>query len=729
MQDITTRRSFVEKLGHAAYHRRWWVVGGWIAGLAIAFALVAGVGGTFADSFKIPGSESQQAIDLLQQNFSAQSGGSGQVVFKADPGLQDAVVRPRIEAILAEAATLPGVTGVDSPYNASDNISPDGTIGFATVRYDRQVSDIPLADAEQLLELVERSAGDGLAVELGGEIARVVEVGEPGSSELIGVLAAAVILVVAFGSIVAMSVPIITAVVSLGGAIALISLAANVLDMSSFVTTFAAMIGLGVGIDYSLLVITRFREGLHNYRSVEDSVAIAVGTAGRSVLFAGIVVMIAMLGLNTIGIPFVGALGTAAAIVVGMSVLAALTLLPAVLSILGHGVDRLTIPFFASRQADHHDSVWYRLSLSIQRRPLIFAGAALGLLALLIVPFFSLTTGFADAGNNDPALHSRRAYDLLTEGFGPGFNGPLTVVVDISRGSTANVDDVVGALEADPGIAGVNPPVYNAAGNTAIITAYPTTSPQDPATTDLVRHLRRDVTRPLNDSYDVFIAGATGITIDFSSRVGERTPIFFAVVIGLSALLLMMVFRSVVIPLTAAAMNLLSVGAAYGVLVAIFQWGWLAEPLGIQQTGPVESFLPMMLFAILFGLSMDYEVFLVSRIREEYVAGADTSRAVALGLSSTARVITSAALIMIAVFGSFVLGDERVIKMFGIGLATAIFIDATIVRMLLLPALMELLGPANWWLPRRLAAVIPQINIEGPAHLTRASERAPATID
>ncbi len=637
-------------------------------------------------------------------------------------------MRPRIEAVLAEAATLPDVAGVTSPYDNAGNVSEDGAVAFGTVQYATQLTEIEPADAEQLVELIERASGDGLVVELGGEIAQIAERPEPASSELIGIAAAALILVVAFGSIVAMGVPIITAVVSLGGAIALITLSASVLDMSSFVTTFAAMIGLGVGIDYSLLVITRFREGLHSERTVEDSVAIAVDTAGRSVVFAGLVVMIAMLALNAIGIPFVGALGTAAAIVVGMSILAAVTLLPAVLAILGHNVDRLTIPLFASKQSNHHESGWYRLSHAIQRRPIVFAAAALALLAVLIVPFFSLNTGFADAGNKSPELHSRRAYDLLTEGFGPGFNAPLTVVVDISSGTRENVDEVSNALAADPGIEGVKPPIFNEAGDTAIITAYPSTSPQDEATTDLVHHLRDDVMRPLTQGapYDVYLAGATATTIDFSGRVGERTPLFFAIVLGLSAILLMMVFRSVVIPLTAATMNLLSVGASYGVLVAIFQWGWLAEPLGINQTGPIESFLPMMLFAILFGLSMDYEVFLVSRIREEYVGGRNTSNAIAMGLSSTARVITSAALIMIAVFGSFVLGDERVIKMFGIGLATAIFIDATIVRLLLLPALMELLGSANWWLPRRLAAVLPRISVEGPSH---APEPAPAVLD
>ena len=494
-------------------------------------------------------------------------------------------------------------------------------------------------------------------------------------------------------------------------------------------TTFAAMIGLGVGIDYSLLVITRFREGLHSGRTVNDSVAIAVDTAGRSVLFAGLVVMIAMLGLNAIGIPFVGALGTAAAIVVGMSILAAVTLLPAVLSILGHNVDRLTIPFFASKQSDHHESVWYRLSHAIQRRPIIFAAAAFALLAVLIVPFFSLSTGFADAGNNSPELHSTARVRPADRGLRRRGSTPRSRSSSTSRAARRrDVDAVSQALAADPGIASVKPPILNEAGNTAIITAYPTTSPQDEATTDLVHHLRDDVMRPLtaDASYDVYLAGTTATTIDFSGRVGERTAA---------------VLRHRHRPERARADGRVPLGGhpdhrgddepAVGRRVLRRAGGDLpvglaGGPLGIDQTGPIESFLPMMLFAILFGLSMDYEVFLVSRIREEYVGGRDTSNAIAIGLSSTARVITSAALIMIAVFGSFVLGDERIIKMFGIGLATAIFIDATIVRLLLLPAVMELLGGANWWLPRRLAAVIPHISVDGPS---RAPEPAPVIAD
>jgi RND superfamily putative drug exporter len=716
----------IERLGHAAYHRKWWIVGAWVAGLVAAGGLAATTGGAFADSFTIPGTESQAAIDLLEDRFPAKSGGSGQLVFEAEAGIDDPAITERIQGILADAAQLPGVTGVSSPYESPDDVSESGTIAFATVEYESQVSELPEEDAHALVELVEASAGDGLVVEVGGEIAQRIEQGEPGSSELIGIAAAAVILVIAFGSVIAMGVPIVVALVSLGGAIALITLLANFLPMSSIVTTFAAMIGLGVGIDYALLVITRFREGLHGGRTVEDAVAIAVGTAGRSVLFAGAVVMIAMLGLNAIGIPFVGGLGTAAAVVVGMTILAAMTLLPAVLSILGHRVDSWTIPFFATRETDHHRSIWYRLSIAIQRRPWLFAGAAGGFLLLLIVPVLSLETGFADAGNNDESLHSRRAYDLLTEGFGPGFNGPLTVVVDVARGGADSVDGIAAALADTPGVDSVGAPIFNGAKDTAIITLYPTTAPQADATSELVHHLRDTVlpAATANTGADAFVTGATAANIDFTGKVSARTPLFFAIVIGLSFVVLMMVFRSVVIPVTAAIMNLLSVGAAYGVLVAIFQWGWLAGPLGIDQTGPVEAFLPMMLFAILFGLSMDYEVFLVSRIREEHVNGADTSHAVAMGLSSTARVITCAALIMIAVFGSFVLGDERVIKMFGIGLATAIFIDATVVRLLLVPAVMELLGSANWWLPSKLARVLPHINVEGPAHLRPTHEPA-----
>ena len=442
-------------------------------------------------------------------------------------------------------------------------------------------------------------------------------------------------------------------------------------------------------------------------------------------------VVIALLGLTVIGIPFIAALGVAAAIVVGISVLAALTLLPAVLSILGRKVDALSVPFFQSKETGHEKSFWFKLSQAIQRRPWWFVGASAIVLGAFTIPFFSMHMAFTDAGNNAPSTHTRKAYDLLAQGFGRGFNGPLAVVVDLGPNGKAAVPELSAALSKAPDVDRVEAPSYNKAGDTAIITVYPDTAPQDSATNTLVGNLRHDVIPSVTDHADLkaYVAGSTAATIDVSDRISSRTPIFFAMVIGLSFLVLMMVFRSVVVPITAAIMNLLSIGGAYGIIVAVFQFGWGASLFGIQQKGPIESFLPMMMFAIVFGLSMDYEVFLVSRIKEEHTMGRGTPDAIAYGLSSTARVITSAALIMIAVFGSFALGDQRVIKEFGIGLAAAVFLDATVVRLLLVPAIMELLGEANWWLPRGLDRLLPHINIEGPALGSNATTPEAAAAD
>jgi len=714
------KRSFFDALGHIVYRHKWKVVVTWVAALGLLVAAMIAWQGSYSTSFSIPGSDSQRAADLLAQKFPAQSGSNSELVFHtapSAPALTAPDIKARVESLVARAKTLPGVTAVTSPFDGSSALSADGHTAFATVSYAHDAAALPASEPAALVSFIEASTGNGLTVEGGGAVVAQTESGGPASSELIGIAAAAVILVIAFGSIVAMGVPILTALLSLGASFAVLGIATRFLDMSSFTPSFASMIGLGVGIDYALLVITRYREGLHRGWTVESAVTGAVTTAGRSVLFAGAIVMIAMLGLNLIGIPFVAALGTAAAIVVGLSVAAALTLLPAMLSILGHKVDALAIPLLHTRETAHERSIWFRLSRAIQRKPYWFAGAATLLLTVLALPVLTMHTAFTDAGNNAPTTHTRRAYDLLAQGFGPGFNGPLAVVVDVSAGGRAALPALESALANTPNVDRVSAPAFNAAGDTAILTVFPKTAPQASATAALVSRLRGEVIPAATgrSNMKVYVAGATAATIDVSNRIASRTPIFFAMVIGLSFVVLMSVFRSVLIPVKAAVMNLLSIGGAYGIVVAIFQLGWGASLLGIQQKGPIESFLPMMMFAILFGLSMDYEVFLVSRIKEEHAAGRKTSDAIAYGLSSTARVITSAALIMIFVFGSFILGGERVIEEFGIGLASAVFIDATIVRLLLVPAVMEILGEANWWLPRGLDRLLPHIHVEGPA--------------
>jgi RND superfamily putative drug exporter len=712
---VHVRNSWFAAWGRWTARHPWRVIAGWIGVVSVLVALMIGFGGDYQGEFAIPGTESQRAADLLAERFPAESGRDARIVFQSDGSVNDPAIRQQIEAVLDQARSLAGLIELRSPYETSAAISADGRTAFATLQFPDDESS---GYANALIDLVERSGGPGLTVEAGGPIVEQGEQGDLGASELIGISAAAVILVLAFGSLVAMGVPIITALVSLGASFALLGIINRFVGMDQFTPSFAAMIGLGVGIDYALLVITRFRESLHRGMSPVAAVTVAVDTAGRSVLFAGTVVVIAMLGLSLIGIPFVAALGIAAALVVALAVLTGLTLMPAVLALLGARVDSWSIPMLRTHEASPETSVWYRFSHLVQRKPAIFAIAGVAVLLTLATPILDMSTSFTDAGNGSTKLHSRRAYDLLKEGFGPGFNGPLTIAVDLTGSAGSQLDDLRAELASARDVREVTEARVNEAGDTAVLIVYPNSGPQDSSTNSLIRALRSDVIPSWSRTSGgkAYITGMTATTIDLSNRITARTPLFFVMVIGLSFVVLAAVFRSIVIPATAAIMNLLSIGAAYGVVIAVFQWGWLAGPLGINVTGPIETFLPMMMFAILFGLSMDYEVFLVSRIREEYKAGRWTSEAIATGLSSTARVISSAALIMIAVFGSFVLGSDRVIKEFGLGLSAAIFLDATIVRLLLVPAVMGVLGNLNWWLPGALDRVLPAFDVEGHAN-------------
>jgi RND superfamily putative drug exporter len=715
-----TNEDILARWARVAVRHRGKVVLAWIAGLVGLIVLAQTIGGRFANSFEIPGTESQRATDLLKQRFPQQAGDSATIVLQADAGLRDQATQDRVTALLEQAKGLPGVVGVGSPYAQGGDgaLSGDGTIGFATVHYAEKASELPKSDAKALLKLVDHASGNGLSVEAGGQVVQEVEQTPPGSSELIGIVFAIVILLIAFGSVVAMGLPLATALIGLGASFGMLGLAARFLSLPNFTTEFAALIGLGVGIDYALLVVTRFREGLHSGLSVEDAVARALGTAGRSVLFAGSVVCIALLGLLCVGIPFVGALGEGAAAVVATAVLVALTLLPALLAFAGHRIDSWRLPFINASTGANRSGFWYRFAHLTQRRPVFWFLGALTVLVLLALPFLRMQLGSSDAGNGPTSLHSRRAYDLLAQGFGPGFNGPLTVAVDLQEADSGQgaLDALHSAVAAVPGVARVSPPIANQGGDAAIVQVTPATSPQDKATETLIHHLRHDVIPAAlaGSGAHAYVTGPTAAFGDISDRITSRLPLFFAAVIGLSCLLLMAVFRSVVVAVKAAIMNLLSIGAAFGVVVAVFQWGWFSGVVGVRQ-GPIESFLPMMLFAILFGLSMDYEVFLISRVREEYLRSGRNSESVAHGLSVTARVITAAAAIMIAVFGSFVLGNERVIKEFGLGLAVAILVDATIVRLVLVPATMELLGDRNWWLPGWLGRILPRLDLEGEA--------------
>ena len=710
----TAKPSTLERWARFTHRRRGTILGLWVVAVAVLMFGMRQYGGEFTGDFSLPGSESQRALDLLEGRFPARAGAEADLLFKDARGMNAPEAKAIADQVISELAANELIAEVESPYENPAFISRDGTIARAVLRFNGRQDDIDSAAAKEIMNIVDAYNGkDGVRVEVGGDAIMFNEQPEFGS-EMLGMLAAVVILMIAFGSVVAMGLPIASALFGLFSGFASIALLANFLGFPEFSGQFAAMIGIGVGIDYSLLVVTRFREGLHAGRPVEDSVVMAVTTAGKSVIFAGVVVAIAFLGLFVMGLPFIAMLGTSGAIVVLLAVVVALTITPALLSLVGHRIDSWKVPFLHQTEGVDPSSLWYRLSRRIQRHPLPFALAAAGTLLVMASPLLVMDLGFTDAGNGSTELHSRRAYDLLAEGFGPGFNGPIVAVVDLGEDAKESVQEALAVIAKDPGVAAVSPPFFNEGGDTAVFSIFPTTKPQSDHTTDLVNRLRSDVLPGLETGgADYYLSGSTGFNIDAANQIQERMPLLFLGVIGMSFILLTAVFRSVVIAIKAAIMNLLSIGAAYGVLVAIFQWGWGGNLIGVDK-GPVEVFLPMMMFAILFGLSMDYEVFLISRIREEYLNGADTPTAVANGLTATARVITAAAAIMVTVFLAFVLGPDRVIKEFGIGLATAILVDATIVRLFLVPSTMELLRDANWWMPKWLDRLLPDINVDGP---------------
>ena len=701
-------------------HRRITVLG-WI-GILVVCALAAGAAGaTFKSNFDLPSSDSQRALDLLKTRFPGQSGDNATIVFHTTPGpVTQPAVRARIQAMFARVATLPHVRGVVSPYapgraGGGAAIAPEGHTAFGTVQFDRRAIDLPKAAVLRVIDTARGAGGNGIQVELGGTtIQNAQRTDRQGASEGIALLAAIVILLLTFGSVVAMGLPIITALVALGTGLSLVTLATHVFDTSNFTPALAAMIGLGVGIDYALFIVTRFRAGLRDGLDVDDAVLNAMDTSGRAVLFAGATVVIALLGMFALGVSFLYGPAVASSLAVLLTMTASLTLLPAMLSKIGRRVDRWRVPGFG-RQKPAGTGFWYRWSRLIQRRPWPAAIVSAALLIVLAIPVFSIQLGSADAGTDPSSTTTRRAYDLLAAGFGPGFNGPLQIVAELPRqGAVADLPALRAAVARQPGVVRVTPARVNPAGNTALLLAYPTTSPQSVKTKDLVDRLRSDTIPAIARTTGIraHVGGTTAIFEDFAAYLNSKLPLFIGIVVALSALLLMVVFRSVLVPLKAVAMNLLSIGASFGVVVAIFQWGWLAGVIGVDRTAPIQAFLPVMVFAIVFGLSMDYEVFLMSRIHEEWVRGRNASEAVASGLAHTGRVITAAATIMVCVFASFALGDDLTVKLFGIGLAVAVFLDAFVIRTALVPAIMYLLGEKAWWLPRWLDRVLPRVGVE-----------------
>jgi len=670
------------------------------------------VGSAYSDSFTLPKTESKTALDLVSQYLPSQKGDSIQVVFASKQG---PLTAQEIDPINAKIASLQHVSAVDSPFSGrSQSVSKDGTIAFSTVHLDVHGRDMKKADVVAIINTAKSFSNSSLQVELLGSVIQQMSQAKPGSSVGIALLAAAIILLITFGSVVATVVTLFVAVVGLGISSSAVSLFSHIFSTAQFAPILASLVGLGVGIDYALFIVTRFRQGIHGGMSVEDAVKTAVRTSGRAVLFAGIIVCIALLGLFTVGVSFLYGVAVAAALSVLITMTAAVTLLPALLSMVGKGVDRLSIPGRRKLTHDIETGGWARWSSAIQRRPILWSVAATLVLIVLCIPALSIRLGSADSGNDAKGTTTRTAYDLLAKGFGAGYSGPLSLVASIPSGADTSVlTTLASTLAADKDVAQVVPAFITPDKSLGIITVYPKSSPQSAATTDLIDRLR-NATIPnalRNSQIHVYVGGVVAIFVDFGNALSSKLPIFIGSVVLLSFLLLMVLFRSLVIPLKAAVMNIFSIGAAFGVVVASFQWGW-AEPILGTHGGPIEAFLPIMLFAILFGLSMDYEVFLVSRIQEEWLASGDNSAAVRRGLAATGGVITAAATIMFSVFAAFVFGGQRIIQEFGIGLAAAVLFDATVIRSALVPALMQWWGKANWWLPSWLEKILPKIKVE-----------------
>ncbi|GCB45829.1 MMPL family transporter [Streptomyces sp. NL15-2K] len=717
--------------------RRLVVVVLWLLALGGVTAGAAVTGSAYSNDYKVPGTESGRATQLLQDGFPGLGGDSDTVVWHTTSGtVRAADVEQTMTRTLDRIAALPGVVAVSGPYDdqGAGRISEDGHTAYATVTFDDPAQDIHASEARAVVRAAKGAETDGLQVELGGSAIGLTESSGGHLAEVVGVAVAAVVLFLAFGSLAASLLPIATALVGVGTAYAGIVLLGHAMTVADFAPMLGMLIGLGVGIDYALFIVTRHRKGLKRGLSVTEAVTNAVATTGRAVVFAGATVCIALLGMLILQLGFLNGVAIAASLTVVLTVAASVTLLPALLSVIGmralsrrerrrlaeHGPEPELPTGFAAR--------W---SVFVERHPKLLGALALVVITVLALPTLGLRLGTSDQGNDPETATTRQAYDLLADGFGPGVNGPLTLVthVDGAEDKLA-LDNLDATLRTIEGVASVTPVTYNSGGDTAYFSIVPESAPQSHRTSDLVDRLRTEVLprAEAGTSLDVQVGGVTAGYDDFADVIVGKLPVFVGVVIGLGCLLLLLAFRSIGIPLKAAAMNVAAVAAAFGVVVAIFQWGWGSELLGLGRAGPIEPFLPVIMVSVLFGLSMDYQVFLVSRMYEEWLETGDNRRAVRVGLAETSRVINSAAVIMISVFLAFVLSGDRVIAMFGIALAAAVALDAFVLRTLLVPALMHLLGGANWWLPRWLDRRMPRISIEAPESRA-AHERLAAATD
>jgi putative drug exporter of the RND superfamily len=706
-------------LARWCFQRRKWVLVGWLALLVILGGAGRIAGSAYSDSLTLPGTGSTAALSLLRQAFPGHAGDQDTIVWRVSQGsVRDLAVRARITAMLDRVAAAPAVASVTSPYSArgAAQVSRDDHIAYATVVFDAAGGSLATADVTRVVHLAEAARSPGVQVELGGQAVENALRPSVGISAGVGVVGAAVVLFLAFGSLLAMLLPLAVALAALVSGLMTVGLLSHVVSIPSIGPTLGILIGLGVGIDYALFVVTRHRGNLKAGMSPREAAVRALNTSGRAVLFAGTTVCIALFGMLVLRIGFISGLGIAAAITVLFTMAAAVTLLPALLGFLGLRVlsrrerRRLAAGGFAP---EGNSGLWARWAGFVQRHPLpLAAGAAVVMLALAI-PVLSLRLGSSDAANDPASSTTHQAYELLAEGFGPGFNGPLQLVGTTgSRADAAALTRLAGTLKAEPGIAAVSAPV--AGQGAALISVIPATSPEAAATSTLIDRLRDSVIPAAEGgtTLRVYVGGVTAVNGDFAAVIAHKLLIFIAVILGLGFLLLVLAFRSLLIPAVAAVMNLLAAAASFGVLVAVFQFGWGLHLLNLGQAGPVESFLPVLMLAVLFGLSMDYEVFLVSRIREEWAVTGDNRQAVRTGQSTTGRVIIAAATIMILVFSAFILSGQQITGEFGLGLAAAVLLDAFLLRTVLVPALMHLSGRANWWLPGWLDRILPHLSIE-----------------
>ncbi|MFF4018472.1 MMPL family transporter [Streptomyces sp. NPDC001843] len=696
----------------------------WLLAFGGVTTAAAVTGSAYSNDYEVPGTESARAAQLLRQGFPDLAGDGDTVVWHTTDGtVRAADVEQTMTRTLDRIAALPGVASVTSPYDGpgTGRISGDGHTAYATVTFDREAEDVSGSEARAVVRAAKSAEAEGLRVELGGSAIGLTKSSGGHAAEAVGVVVAAVVLFLAFGSLAASLLPIATALVSVGTAYAAIVLLGHAMTVADFAPMLGMLIGLGVGIDYALFIVTRHRRGLKRGLAVAEAAVEAVATTGRAVVFAGATVCIALLGMFILRLGFLNGVAVAASLTVVLTVAAAVTLLPALLSFIGpRALSRRERRRLAEHgpQPELPTGLAARWSAFVERHPKLLGSAAVAVIVLLALPTLALRLGSSDQGNDPGSATTRQAYDLLAEGFGPGVNGPLTLVTRVDgAGDKLVLDSLEATLRTTEGVASVTPVRYDGGGDTAYLTVVPDSAPQSQRTSDLVDRLRTDVLphAETGTSLDVRVGGLTAGYDDFAAVIVGKLPLFVGVVIGLGCVLLLVAFRSLGIPLKAAVMNIAAVAAAFGIVVAVFQWGWGSELLGLGRAGPIEPFLPVIMVSVLFGLSMDYQVFLVSRMYEEWLETGDNRRAVRIGLAETSRVINSAAVIMISVFLAFVLSGDRVIAMFGIALASAVALDAFVLRTLLVPALMHLLGSANWWLPHWLESRLPRISIEPPA--------------